>query len=154
MIAKLIMELPEDVTQVRTARRVGTCLLESASVVPQDVEDVELVIGEICTNVVRHARSEQGSYRLTLELHPDRLIVVVEDRGAGFDPSQLLFAPATLRPDGVEGGNRFGGLGLPLARALTDRLIFRETDPTGTTVYAEKVFRHAADKTGAKEARV
>jgi len=140
MIAKLTLDLPEDVARVRKARRMAVCLLEGEPVAPQEVEDMELVIGEICANVVRHAHSREGRYRVILELFADRLGVTVADQGRGFDPAHAP-PPGTDRPDTMSGGRRLGGLGLPLARALTDRLVFRASDPTGTTVYAEKVFR-------------
>jgi serine/threonine-protein kinase RsbW len=144
VIAKLTLELPEEMEHVRKARRVAVCLLEDELVAREDVDDVELVIGEICTNVVRHAHSAQGQYRVTLELCPDRLGVTVEDRGPGFDPAAVP-PPGTERPDGEAGGTRFGGLGMVLAEALSDRLVFRATDPAdpaarGMTVYAEKQF--------------
>jgi serine/threonine-protein kinase RsbW len=151
MITKLTLELPEDVAHVRKARRVAACLLEGESIAPEDAEHVELVIGEICTNVVRHACSEEGRYRVTLELYADRLGVTVEDRGRGFDPSTTT-PPGTERHDAVL-GQRFGGLGLPLVRALTNRLIFRPTDPKGTTVYAEKEFGDRGTRTAPERER-
>jgi len=153
MLAKLTLELPEDVARVRKARRAAVCLLEGEAVTPEDVDDVELVLGEICANVVRHAHSAQGLYRVTLELFPDRLGVTVEDRGAGFDPARIR-PPGTERPETEGNGWRFGGLGLPLAQALTDHLVFCPTNPTGTTIYAEKRFHGNEEAAVASEMAV
>jgi serine/threonine-protein kinase RsbW len=160
MIAKLTLELPDDAARVRKARRVAACLLEGEPVTPEEAEDVDLVIGEICTNVVRHARSREGRYRVTLELFADRLGVTVEDRGRGSAPPDLPDArPAGTERQDPEFGQRFGGWGLPLAEALTDRLLFRPTDPErpagerGTTVYAEKMFNALRGRRDGAEGR-
>ena len=139
MILRVSVELPEDANYVRTTRRLSACLLEDLHVARKVVEDVESVVGEICTNVVRHARSEHGCYRLTLEVEADRLVVIVQDRGPGFDPADVP-EPGTLRPDGGD-GLRFGGMGLPLLESLTDRLAFFPANPHGTTVRAEMSLR-------------
>jgi anti-sigma regulatory factor (Ser/Thr protein kinase) len=138
---RLSVELPEDTQYVRVIRRLSACLLEDLHVAREVVEDVETVVGEICTNVVRHARSERGLYRLTLEVSTDRLVVIVQDRGPGFDPAYVPL-PGTLRPD-ADGGLRIGGMGLPLLASLTDRLAFLPADPHGTTVRAEVSLRPA-----------
>jgi serine/threonine-protein kinase RsbW len=83
---------------------------------PQDVlGDLKLALTEACTNSVRHAYADgEGSVEILYELHGDRLVVEVSDRGEGFEP------PA-------EPGNALeqeelseGGLGIAIIEALAD----------------------------------
>jgi anti-sigma regulatory factor (Ser/Thr protein kinase) len=107
-------------------------------VTPRAADDVEIVLGELATNAVTHARTADG-YRVELEYHPaSRVVVTVADRGAGFPEDEPLPA-GTLRP-GVWGDDegRIGGWGLPLARSLTERLEILPNEPQGTVVRAVK----------------
>ena len=47
---------------------------------PTLVEDVELVVSELVTNAMRHGR---GQITMHLEVAPDRVVVGVQDQGAG-----------------------------------------------------------------------
>ena len=47
---------------------------------PRLVEDVELVVSELVTNAMRHGR---GEITMHLEVTPDRVVVGVQDQGAG-----------------------------------------------------------------------
>ncbi|MDQ1602045.1 MAG: hypothetical protein QOD68_3519 [Actinomycetota bacterium] len=61
---------------------------------PTLVEDVELVVSELVTNAMRHGR---GQITMHLEVAPDRVVVGVQDQGAGH--------PSPREPDatGVNG---------------------------------------------------
>ena len=141
MILKLSMELPENEACVRVTRLLGRTLLEQLQVVEKDIDDIELVVGELCTNVLRHAQSEQGRFRVVLEYQDDQIAVQVEDKGKGFLFREVPAAPdliGTEREDTLTGGERFGGFGLHLVNLLADQLEFHRTDADGTTVRAEK----------------
>ena len=77
--------------------------------------DLKLAITEACTNSVRHAYDDPGgAVEIAYELHPDRIVVEVVDRGGGFNPA----APdAALSEDLTE-----GGLGIAIIRSLMDEL--------------------------------
>lgn len=141
MILRLSLDLPEDKTYLPMVRHVSRSVLEYLRATEQDIGDVEFIVGELTSNAVLHSGSE--SYRVELEFHDDRAIVVVADRGRGFSPGDVLPPGAPrLGPDGSE---RLGGWGLPMVEALSDRLQFSHTDPNtdprGTTVRAEKTLR-------------
>jgi anti-sigma regulatory factor (Ser/Thr protein kinase) len=54
---------------------------------PALFENLRLLVSELVTNSIRHARSPaQASVDLRVELLPDRVRVEVGDRGLGFDP--------------------------------------------------------------------
>jgi anti-sigma regulatory factor (Ser/Thr protein kinase) len=130
------MDIPEDVPYVALTRALGRTTLQHMQVAPVDVVDLETILDELCSNVVRHAQSKQGRFQLKLEYYADRVVVTVKDKGNGF-----LFAdippPGTVRAD-LDGEDRVGGFGLIIVGAVGDRLQFHRSDGQGTTVIAEK----------------
>jgi signal transduction histidine kinase len=82
------------------------------------------VVQEAMTNVVRHARSTRVD--VLVERRGDRVQVIVEDDGVGFEP------------DKVQRGNHFGLLGLQeRAEALGGTLTLESAPGAGTTVVVE-----------------
>ncbi len=99
MILKVSLDLPGDGTYLRIARRIGHTLLEDLGVVDQDIADIEFIVGELCTNVVRHAQTTVDSrFLVALEYHADRVAIIVEDKGVGFSSQDIRDVGAT-RPD-------------------------------------------------------
>ena len=136
MILKLSVDLPQDQSYIRIIRLLGRTLLEHLKVVDKDVDDIEVVVGELCANVIRHSKSVEGRFHVMLEYAADRVGVVVEDKGQGFSFKDVPEV-GTRRAD-FGGGERLGGFGLQMVEARADRLEFHRTDPHGTTVRAEK----------------
>jgi len=141
MILKVSLDLPNDGTYLRIARRVGHTLLEDMGVVDRDIADIEFIVGELCTNVVRHAQTmQEGRFIVMLEYHADKVVIIVEDKGVGFPFKDVREAGSTrLDRDGFE---RLGGFGLDLVRKMADHIEFRRSDPHGTTVCAEKMLHY------------
>lgn len=150
MILKLALNLPEDGTYVRIARRLCRTLLDELGVADADTGDMELLIGELCSNVVRHAGDHDGTYQVVMEFWADHADLTVIDTGAGFAFKNVPEA-GTVRPDTLAGGERIGGFGLGLVQMLADKLDFRRTDPHGTTVHA-RVDLHYASPEAAQNA--
>lgn len=136
MILKLSLDLPEGHHYIRITRLLGRTLLEHLKVVEQDIDEVEVVVGELCTNVLLHAQGSSGRFRVTMEYHQDRVVVLVEDTGQGFSFADMPDVGAQRRD--IHGEERIGGYGLTIVDALSDRLEFHRSDPQGTTVRAEK----------------
>jgi PAS domain S-box-containing protein len=92
---------------------------------PMVVEtDLFRVAQEALTNVVRHARATRVD--VLAERRGDRVMVMIEDDGVGFDP------------DRVTGENHFGLLGMrERAEALGGTLTVESTPGAGTTVVVE-----------------
>jgi anti-sigma regulatory factor (Ser/Thr protein kinase) len=152
MIFKVSLDLPGDGTYLRIARRIGHTLLEDLGVIDQDIADIEFIVGELCTNVVRHAQMTGDSrFLLVLEYHSDRVAIIVEDQGLGFS-SQDVRDVGAVRPD-RDGTERVGGFGLQLVRQMADHIGFQPSDPHGTRVFAEKAlhYKTPADASDAEE---
>jgi len=148
MILRLSLDLPEDAAYIRTTRLLSRCLLEDIDVTTPIINDVENIVGELCSNVVRHAESKATHFQVTLEYYEPMVVITVKDAGKGFVVDDVPPMGA-LRPDGA-GGERTGGYGMSMLEGLSDKLDFTATDPQGTTVRAEKKLRYeskgAADK--------
>ena len=140
-ILRLALDLPEGKAYVIGLRKTACCLLDSVGVCQEDIEDIELMIGELATNAIIHA-SEGGGYRVELEYYADHVLIVVTDRGHGFSPAALAI-PATPRfyASDEDGEERYGGWGLPLVRSLADHVEIVPALPQGTTVRAERRLR-------------
>lgn len=136
MILRLSLDLPEDLSYIRTTRLLSRTLLEDIKVVKADMDDVEMIVGELCSNVVLHAHSKEKHFNVLLEYFEPRIIITVKDKGEGF--SQEDVSPAgTVHAEGTA-AERYGGWGLSLVEGLSDNLKFTATVPHGTTVRVEK----------------
>jgi serine/threonine-protein kinase RsbW len=116
---------PEYITLGRLALT-GIARLRSEPLSQEVLGDLKLALTEACTNSVRHAYGEtEGVVEIVYELHADRLVVEVSDRGEGFAP------PAPLRQlDGEELSE--GGLGIAIIEALADELEIRDGEDGGS----------------------
>ena len=83
---------------------------------------VSLSLEEIVSNIVLHGYERQPG-NLSIELHYDGqvFLVVIEDGGKPFDPTQAS-APPT---GGTLASRREGGLGLLLVKSLMDDIIYQ-----------------------------
>lgn len=114
--------------------------MEDFGVAIVDVDDVEFVLGELCSNVVRHARSSDGRFLVELEYGAEAVVVNVIDKGVGFSFKDVR--PVGSAREDFDGGSRIGGFGLELCRRLADHLEFRRSDNNGTAVHAVKQLRY------------
>lgn len=143
MILNVSLNLPGDGAFLRVARRVGRGLLEDLNVDEQDVADIEFVVGELCSNVIRHAQVSNGRFKVVLEYHADRVVIIVKDTGVGFSFKDVK-ASGTERLD-RDGQTRLGGFGLDMVRLMADHLEFSRSDDHGTTVEAVKTLHYKND---------
>jgi GAF domain-containing protein/anti-sigma regulatory factor (Ser/Thr protein kinase) len=92
---------------------------------PELLEDVRLLVNELVTNAVRHARVGTGeTIRLTVTVAPELVRAEVRDPGAGFEP-----------PTGGPSLERAAGWGLYLVERFADR--WGIDDSGGTCVWFE-----------------
>lgn len=139
------LEIPARAEFVALARLVVSALASSDSTLADErIDDLKLAVSEACTNAIE-AHDAAGSVERVLvrcQAGTDALEVHVEDRGQGFDPSDLPDHPPVTDPDRLKFER---GLGIPLIRALVDEVEFSPTE-VGTSVRI--VMRHGANGAG------
>ena len=114
----LNFDLPETLPSVVYLRKKARAMIESLDVARHDADDLELILGELATNVVRHANG--GDYHVRIELHANHAVICVVDKGVGFSPDALS-EPGSTRPDTLQDAfERIGGFGLPVVRSMAD----------------------------------
>ncbi len=133
------LEIPARAEFVALARLVVSALAASDSnLADERIDDLKLAVSEACTNAIE-AHDAAGSEERVLvrcRTDGDYLEVCIEDRGDGFDPSQLPDHPPVTDPDRLKFER---GLGIPLIRALVDEVEF---SPTGHGTAVRLVMRH------------
>jgi CheY-like chemotaxis protein len=95
------------------------------------VEEIRVAILELGSNAIEwgHSSDVTRPMKLSARLLSDRLVVVVEDCGAGFrmedvpDPAKNARG---LQRDREKAGKRPGGYGIALVKAITDSLVYNE----------------------------
>jgi anti-sigma regulatory factor (Ser/Thr protein kinase) len=139
----LRLDLPEDMAHLALLRRATREALAGSPVPPKDAEDIEVILGELATNAVVHARAG-GDYRVEIVLEADGLAVVtVADQGVGFS-REAVPPPGTPRADADGVKERLGGWGLPMVEMLADSVEIVSNVPHGTRVRVEKRFAGVA----------
>jgi serine/threonine-protein kinase RsbW len=113
---RIELRIPRSCEFVRVARKTAGALAHQLQFNIHDVGDIELAIGEVCTNAVEHIRDEGCSEILLRFLgYAERLVMEVIDRGPGFDPAQV-------DQGGFDDRGDVGGLGLLVVRSIMDEL--------------------------------
>jgi serine/threonine-protein kinase RsbW len=120
--------LPRDGTSVPFVRHLLRSTLRRLGVEDGCVHDIEIALSEACTNVLRHAGTED-EYEVEVEVDDRRCKLTVSDAGGGFEFRE---GSAPVAPIPSEGGR-----GIHLMRALVDGLHF-ESDGPGTVVELTK----------------
>ncbi|RCG25331.1 ATP-binding protein [Sphaerisporangium album] len=137
MKVTIALRLPRDAASVSVTRQILGAELEVLGVERDITEDVQLMLTEACSNVIRHA-TEGDEYTVSVELVDDRCLITVVDTGRGFDPDKI-------RP-GLPLAEH--GRGLQIMRALADDVRFMNRPRQGAIVCLEKTLKFAADSPG------
>lgn len=153
MILRLSLDLPENMTYIQTTRLLSRCLLQDIKVDKETIEDVEVIVTELYTNVIRHAQSKDTHFLITLEYSKPQVVITVTDTGQGFSQSDVL--PVGTERQDFDGAERHGGFGLLLLKGLSDKVDFTATEPHGTRVRVEKSLHYEtqgdADEAAARD---
>lgn len=133
MKASFQWKLRADEKDVMLSRRSARLFLEHHGVAPDDVDELELVLGEMCANVVRHAYHgrDRGDYEVELTLDGDLVTMTVTDYGRG--------CTGIVRPP--EEFSENGGMGFYLMSRYSDHLEITAGAGGGTAVRARRKFR-------------
>ena len=111
----------------------------------QAKSEVKIALQELGQNAIEwgNRMETERTIRLSYRLLEDRILIRIEDEGAGFDPSNVpdpTVDPIKLIEDREASGKRPGGFGVHLARRIMDTVSYNER---GNIVTMEKRFRDA-----------
>src|SRR5436190_20904890 len=136
------LEIPAGAEYVALARLVVSAMAAGETQLSDDrVDDLKIAVSEACTNAIEAHDALDTEERVLVECWADaeRLEVRIEDRGQGFDVSNLPEHPPVTDPERLKFER---GLGIPLIRALVDEVEFSSSDE-GTAV--RMVMHHEYD---------
>lgn len=110
----LRLKLPSRFEAIESARSSVLRFLAPYEPGPRALFDIELVIEEVLTNVVKYAFRDGGTHEihLTVRIEGDGVALQFEDDGMAFDP---LRAPEPKAPSDIDEAVP-GGLGIALLR--------------------------------------
>lgn len=102
---------------------------------PAAIDDVELAVDELATNIICHGYNGQpGDIEVEVKANGEAVEIYLRDQAPLFDPTLRpepdLTAPLEERP--------IGGLGVHLARQLTDTLTYRPSAKGGNELLLTK----------------
>jgi serine/threonine-protein kinase RsbW len=105
-----------------------------------DMHKIGMSVRECMVNAVVHGNryNARKKVHVMIQRKPDRLTVVIQDEGEGFDMSSL--------PDPLANENllRHSGRGLLLIQAFMDEFQIRNLEPKGTEVKMVKILAKAS----------
>ncbi|WP_424530259.1 ATP-binding protein [Sphaerisporangium viridialbum] len=137
MEVTIALRLPRDAASVSVTRQILGAELEVLGVERHIKEDIQLMLTEACSNVIRHA-SETDEYTVSAKLVADKFVITVVDTGSGFDPDKV----------GARSPLAEHGRGLQIMRALADDVRFMNRPKHGAIVCLEKALRYIRDSPG------
>lgn len=125
------LSFPAKTDYLLLARLALSGMLRTVDVDDEQSADLKLAVTEACGNAVRHAYpTELGQVGVTYVLEDDRLVMIVEDQGAGMGNvvTDTDESEEPLRP--LE-----SGMGMSIIRTIMDELeVSPGADGSGTRV--------------------
>lgn len=139
MDISLDLLLPRETASVPATRKILDASLQALGVAEDIRDDIEVMLTEACTNVIKHAR-RGDDYTVRAAIHDERCVIKVIDSGRGFDAARVP------EPDaGSEAGR-----GLMIMRSLADDVRFDSYPEDGALVALEKHLDYAAGSIGGR----
>ena len=114
------IRIPNDTQYLADVRAHLQSFLQEAHCPIKEPTTIILAVDEAVTNVIEHGygNGRSGDIRVECRIDPDKIEVLVEDRGRVFDPSTV---PSPDIEDHVRQGRR-KGLGIYLMRQIMDEV--------------------------------
>lgn len=129
------VDLPATLAGVERARAFVREAVVAARFSEDHLFQIELIVAEICVNIARYGFPE-GPGEMSLRIWDDATSVFIEftDAGRPFDP-RTAPAPTLER---LMRGERKGGLGIYLARRLSDTFDYRRENGRNVVTISKK----------------
>lgn len=131
-IEEFEISIPNDTTAALDVQERIIQRLEELEYSSRDVFGCRLALEEVLVNAIRHGNNNDPDRAVWIHcrIGKDRLLVEVEDEGAGFDPE------AVPDPTNAENLEKPCGRGIMLMRAFMNRIEYSEQ---GNRVLLEKI---------------
>lgn len=127
------LSFPPRPEHVALARMIAVAVAERAGLSPERIEDVRLVVSEVCTNAVEAQIRRRVEDPITLVCVNDGSVrLEVSDAAGGFDGGAY-----DEFPDPNHVAAEHGGWGIPITRRLADTSSIAGNGRGGTTVTVE-----------------
>jgi serine/threonine-protein kinase RsbW len=115
--------IPSTTEHLKEVREFVSRAAAEVGFLEEDVNNIVLAVDEACTNVIRHAYHYAPDKEITIEVLPQRTMLVVRvlDEGQPFDPS------AIRSPDLEEHLRQYrkGGLGMHMMKTFMDKVEYQ-----------------------------
>ena len=117
------LKLPSQSDNLALIRNLVSKVAAQVGFNDDEASKIELAVDEACTNVIKHAYPKVPNAMIDVQIKvgPKQLIIVVSDKGKGFDPDKIKIADLG---ESIKAGRR-GGLGLRLMKTLMDKVDFQ-----------------------------
>lgn len=137
VLKEISLTLPMGPEMEIAASRAATAVAESMRMSEDKIDEVRMAVVEACINAIEHSRSDDQTVYLTFMVmgakEPERLDVVVQDRGVGFLPDELTEPKIEEKLT----ADRKRGWGLAIMRGLMDDVKV-SSGSDGTTIVMSK----------------
>ncbi len=123
---------------VRTIAALTSDLAREAHLSDQAIHDCRLALDEACTNIIRHAYSNdsRGEIEITIEIHPGWCSIHLTDFGASYFPETIPLPQRGAPLDETQPG----GLGLYLMRQVMDEVQYTPGATSNTLVMVKREY--------------
>lgn len=138
MDIRLSLRLPRDAASVPVIRQLMDASLAVLGVDSSIRTDIQLMLTEACTNVIKHAEASDD-YTVEAGIVGEHCVIKVVDTGGGFEPENPAYRPESAAEN---------GRGLLIMRALADDVRFTSRPDKGAIVRLEKSLHFADDAPG------
>ena len=134
-ILKTTLSLPCAAEFVGVARLAVSGIASRMKFTIEEIEDIKIALSEVCTNVVQHAYGDnrnpyQDLIEIEINVHQDRLEMIIKDKGKGFDLKTLGSEEQKKKSE-----EKLGlGLGLTFVKTLMDDTEFISKPGQGTVI--------------------
>ena len=122
MAEELNVTIPARLSEVRDLSRMVEAFGDANGLADPKVFVINLALDELITNTVTHGLEDKtdAEIRIRMRVRADTLILVMEDNGQPFDPTQHTNADVTSSLE----ERAIGGLGLHLVKTFADRVAY------------------------------
>jgi len=119
---KFHLQLPSQSNNLALIRELVSKVASQVGFDTDEASKIELAVDEACTNVIKHAYSNNANEMIDVLIKIDnrKLIIIVSDKGKGFNPDKVQVPDLN---DFIKSG-RTGGLGICLIKTLMDKVDF------------------------------